>query len=70
MMFPDGSGQTRLTYFNDPDSFMYNDDPYGVVPADLSWSPDGTQSALLVIVSQSRQTEYSMPGRIVLGTVK
>jgi Tol biopolymer transport system component len=70
IMSADGSGQTQLTFFNDPDSFMYSDDSYGVVPADLSWSPIGTQFALLVIVNQSQQTEYSMPGRTVLVTLK
>jgi len=49
---------------------MYSDEPYGVVPADLAWSPDGTRFALLVIVNQSQQTEYSMPGRTVLVTLK
>jgi hypothetical protein len=69
-MSPDGSEQTQLTFFNTPDSFMYSGDRYSVIPADLAWSPDGTQFALLVIVNQSQQTEYSMPGRIVLVKLK
>lgn len=66
LMSADGSGQTQLTFFNDPSSPLYSGDPNGVVPADSAWSPDGTQLLVYVIVNQDDQTEYSMPGRIVL----
>jgi len=69
-MNADGSGQQQLTFFNDPTSPMYSGDAYGVVPADLSWAPDGKQFALYVIVNQSANTEYSMPGRTVLVKLK
>ncbi len=68
-MQADGSMKTQLTFFNDPDSSMYTGDLYGVVPADSSWSPDGTRLAVYVIVNQSEQTEYSMPGRIVTADI-
>jgi Tol biopolymer transport system component len=69
-MNADGSGQRQLTFFNDPTSAMYSGDTYGVVSADLAWAPDGKQFALFVIVNQSANTEYSMPGRIVLVKLK
>lgn len=69
LMSADGSGPTQLTFFNDPASPVFMKDPYGVVPADSAWSPDGTQLLVYVIVNQNDQTEYSMPGRIVLLTL-
>ncbi len=65
-MSADGSGQTQLTFFNDPNSWMYVPQPYGVIPADFSWSPRGDALLLYLIVNQSSQTEYSMPGIILL----
>lgn len=66
LMSADGGNATQLTFFNDTASPHYSGDPYGVVPADSAWSPDGTQLFVYIIVNQSEQTEYSMPGRIVL----
>lgn len=70
LMAADGSGQRQLTTFNDPGSKFYMAEPYGVVVADSSWSPDGTRLLVYVIVNQSDKSEYSMPGKIVLLTLE
>ncbi len=69
-MSADGSDATQLTFFNDPANPHYSGDPYGVVPANSAWSLDGTLLLVYVIVNQGEQTEYSMPGRIVLLTLE
>lgn len=68
-MAPDGSDKKQLTFFNDPNSPMSLKDPFGSVPADSAWSPDGKRIAVHVIVNQSRKTEYSQPGKIVMLTL-
>lgn len=68
IMSADGRSQTQLSYFNHPESSMYMTDEFGVVPADISWSPTGDQLALYVIVNQSEESTHSMPGRTVLVT--
>jgi hypothetical protein len=45
---------------------MYLRTAYGAIPADSSWSPDGMHLLVYVIINQSEQTEYSMPGKIIL----
>jgi Tol biopolymer transport system component len=66
LMSADGSGQSQLTAFNNPASPMYLRTAYGAIPADSSWSPDGMHLLVYVIINQSEQTEYSMPGKIIL----
>lgn len=46
VMNENGSVQTRLTYFNDPNSSYAMP---GVAPSDFSWSPDGKQIVVYVI---------------------
>lgn len=46
VMNENGSVQTRLTYFNDPDSSYSMP---GVAPSDFSWSPDGKRIVVYVI---------------------
>ena len=70
LMSADGSEQKQLTTFNDPNSKFYLAEPYGVVVADSSWSPDGRQLLVYVIVNQGDKSEYSMPGKIVLLTLE
>lgn len=70
LMSADGSDQHQLSTFNDSSSPMYMDSPFGVVPADISWAPDGSQFVVYVIVNQGEQSEYSMPGKIVLVKLK
>ena len=69
-MAADGSNQKQLTFFNTQSSPMYANDSFGTIPADSTWSPDGKQIAVYVIVNQSAQTTFSMPGRIVILTLK
>lgn len=65
-MSADGSGKSQLTYFNDPASWMYYHSSFGVIPADFSWSPRGDAIVLYLIENQSEQSEYSMPGTILM----
>ena len=69
-MAADGSNQQQLTFFNAANATIYPKDPFGSIPADSSWSPDGKQIAVHVIVNQGKQTAFSMPGKIVLLTLK
>ncbi len=66
LMSADGGGQTQLTAFNDLSSPLYLRTTYGAVPADSSWSPDGLRLAVYVIINQTEQTEYSIPGKILV----
>lgn len=59
IMNVDGSGKTRLTYFNDPGNPQYIRG--GVAAADSSWSPDGNRLAGYLIKDPAHET-----GRIVM----
>jgi len=69
-MNTDGTNKRRVTGFNDPSSTTFANDPFGTIPADLSWLPDGKKLAAYVIINKSAQTGFSMPGRIVILDIK
>ena len=53
LMRPDGSGQQRLTFWNDPQSAEKLAIEGGVVAADCSWSPDGTRLVAYIITDRT-----------------
>jgi len=69
-MNADGSGKTRLTYFNEPGHTEYTGER--IVAADSSWGPDGTKLAALLIVLDGDLRELfgfaGLRGRIVMIT--
>jgi len=67
-MNADGSGKTRLTYFNEPGHTEYTGER--IVAADSSWSPDGMRLAALLIILDGGLRDLfgfaSLGGRIVI----
>ncbi len=68
LMNADGSGKTRLTYFNEPGHAEYTGER--IVAADSSWSPDGMRLAALLIILDGGLRDLfgfaSLGGRIVI----
>jgi len=58
MVSPDGSDKYRLTYFNDPNSPVYQ--PNGILTADPGWSPDASHIALYANLGEAQY----LPGYI------
>ncbi len=68
-MRADGSDQQQVTFFNSPGAAMFTPTPYGLIPADLSWAPDGKRLAVEVITGGD-VTSFNMNSQIVVLKLK
>ncbi len=66
-MNPDGTNQTKLTYFNDPTAPEYI--PGGAVAADSDWSPDSQKIVLLVNKNNTFNPQGGQAAAIVMVTI-
>lgn len=65
-MQSNGAEQHQVTFFNDPGSAMGTPTPFGLVPADLSWAPDGRQIMLEIDQNQGIENSYNIPAHLVI----